>query len=75
MMFEFGATGRSVISKEIASKEITLFNLFFSIVSGKFKHHKYLENINFEGTSYIVSILAGSIKGVLLALVTEVLET
>ena len=29
MMFEFGATGRCVISKEIASEEITLFNFFF----------------------------------------------
>ena len=58
MMFEFGATARCVISKEIALKEITLFNLLFSIVSGKFKHHKYSENVNFEGTSKVVSILA-----------------
>ena len=60
MMFGFGATGRYVISKEIASKEITLFKLLFSIVSGKFKHHKYSENVNFEGTSNVVSILVVS---------------
>ena len=29
---------------------------FFVITGGKFKHHKYLENLNFEGTSNVVSI-------------------
>ena len=57
MMFEFGATVGYGISKEITSKEIALFNLFWSI-SGKFKHHKKSENVNFEETNNAVSILA-----------------
>ena len=57
MMFEFFATVGGGISKEIASKEIALFNLFCSI-SGKFKHHEKSEYINFEGTNNAVSILA-----------------
>ena len=57
-MFEFCATVGSDMSKEIASKEIALFNLFCSI-SGKFKQHKKSENVNFEETNYAVSILGG----------------
>ena len=32
-------------------------NTFYSTCSAKFKHHKYFENVNFEETSNIVSIL------------------
>ena len=57
MMFEFCASAWCGISKEIASKEISLFNSFFSM-SGKFKHHKKLEKVNFQETNNAVSILA-----------------
>ena len=56
MMFEFCASAGRGISKEIASKEISLFNSFISM-SGKFKYHKKLENVNFEDTNNAVSIL------------------
>ena len=55
-MFRFCASAWCGISKEIASKEISLFNLFRSI-SGKFKHHKKSKNVNFEGTNNAISIL------------------
>ena len=48
------------ISKEIASKEISFFNSFCSM-SGKFKHHKKLENVNFEETNNVVFILETNI--------------
>ena len=32
-------------------------NTFYSTCSAKFKHHKYLENVSFEGTSSFDSIL------------------
>ena len=55
-MFEFCTTGGCGISKKIAPP-----NLFFyqsqSIYSGKFKHLKYSENNNFEGTNSFDSIL------------------
>ena len=55
-MFKPAASGGCLISKEIA-----LLNFFFiagqSNHSGKFKHLKYSENVNFEGTSSVDSIL------------------
>ena len=59
MMLEFCASVGSGILKEITSKEIALFNLFALFHSGKFKHHKYSENVNFEETNNVVSILGG----------------
>ena len=56
MMFEFCASVGCGISKAIASKEIALFNSFCSM-SGKFKHHKKSENVNFYETNDAVSIL------------------
>ena len=51
MVFEFGGT-----LKEIASKEIALLNLF--VITGVlFKNHKYSENVNFEETKNVISIL------------------
>ena len=32
-------------------------NPFYSTFSAKFKHHKYSENVNVEGTNSVVSIL------------------
>ena len=61
MMFEFCASVGCGILKEIASKEITLFSLFYSI-SGKFKHHKKLENVNFEEKINAVSILVTPVE-------------
>ena len=34
-----------------------LFSNFFVITGKKFKHHKYSENVNFEETNNVVSIL------------------
>ena len=56
MMFEFCASVGCGILKEIASKEISHFNSFCSM-SGKFKHHKKLENVKFEETINAVSVL------------------
>ena len=56
MMFEISATVGCSISKEVALKEITLFILSYSI-SGKFKHHKKLENVKFEETNDAILIL------------------
>ena len=61
MMFELCASTGCGISKEIVSKEIALFNWFCSI-SGKFKHHKKLENVNFEETNNAVFILIGRLN-------------
>ena len=43
--------------KRFPQKRSYFSTWFFSILSGKFKHHKYLENVNFEGKSNVVSIL------------------
>ena len=55
-MFEFAAPGGYLISKEIA-----LLNLFcFSgqnVCSGKLKHLKCSENVNFAGRNNVDSIL------------------
>ena len=56
-MFEFGATVGCGALKEIVSKEVALPNLFFFITGGKFKHHKYSENVNFEKTNNVISNL------------------
>ena len=55
MIFEFCASTWCGISKGIAKKKISLFNSFYSM-SGKVKHHKKLENVNFEETNNAVSI-------------------
>ena len=55
-MFEFASTGGCGNSKPIAL--LTSFVIAGqSIHSGKFKHHKYFENANFEGTNSVNSIL------------------
>ena len=56
MMFEFCASAGCGISKEIASKEISLFNSFYSM-SRTFKYHKKSENVNFEETNNAFSFL------------------
>ena len=52
----FCASAGCGISKQIASKDISLFNSFCSM-SGKFKRHKISENVTFEEMNNAVSIL------------------
>ena len=56
MMFELCASAGCGISKEIASKDISLFKSFCSL-SRKLKHHKESENVKFEGIHNVVYIL------------------
>ena len=56
MMFEFGTSGGAVSQKRL-HQERSLFSNCLVIAGGKFKHHKCLENINFEEKNDIVSIL------------------
>ena len=60
MMFELCTSAGCGISKEIASKEISLFNSF-CFMSGKFKHHKKSVIVNFEETNNAVSILTDEV--------------
>jgi len=46
----------AVSQKRLLQKGL-LSSTFFVIASGKFKHHKYSENVNFEEANIAVSIL------------------
>ena len=56
MMFEFGASGGAVSKKRLHQKR-SLFSNCLVIAGRKFKHHKFLENFNFEETNDVVLIL------------------
>ena len=55
-MFEFAASGGALSQKRLHQKR-SLFSNCLVVVGGKFKHHKFLENVKFEETLNIVSIL------------------
>ena len=54
-MFEFAASGGAVSQKRLHQKR-SLFSNCLVVVGGKFKHHKFLENVKFEKTNNIDSI-------------------
>ena len=56
MMFEFAASGGAVSQKRLHQKR-SLFSNCSVVVGGKFKHLKFLENVKFEETNNIDSIL------------------
>ena len=55
-MFDFGASVGFGISKEI-DLSICFVIAGQSIHNGRFKHHMYFENVDFEETSNVDSIL------------------
>ena len=56
MMFEFAASGGALSQKRLHQKR-SLFSNCLVVVGGKFKHHKFLENVKFEETNNTDSIL------------------
>ena len=60
MMFEFAASGGALSQKRLHQKRSLFWNCLV-IAGGKFKHHKFLENVKFEETNNIDSILVQSL--------------
>ena len=56
MMFEFAASGGALSQKRLHQKRSLFWNCLV-ITGGKFKHHKFLENVKFVETNNIDSIL------------------
>ena len=55
-MFEFAASGGVLSQKRLHQKRSLFWNCLV-IAGGKFKHHKFLENVKFEETNNIDLIL------------------
>ena len=56
MMFEFAASGGALSQKRLHQKR-SLFSNCLVLVGGKFKHHKFFENVKFEETNNVDLIL------------------